>query len=78
MPEGAPLSEICNYCNASNPMLVDALNCFSNSSSTCTPSNLLNELEQIQCVNGFPGFGHDTLISKSALILCLNINLCVF
>lgn len=64
MPEGASLSELCSYCTPNNSMLIDALSCRSDSSPDCVPSNLFHRIDHVQCVNGFPGFGHDTLISE--------------
>ncbi|KAI6200629.1 Amino acid permease/ SLC12A domain-containing protein [Aphelenchoides besseyi] len=65
MPEGESMSNVCLYCNASNPMLLDALSC---KNSTCTDdpvkAELFERLDHIRCVNGFPGFGHDNLLKN--------------
>lgn len=64
MPEGIPLSEICSYCVPNNTILIDSLNCGFDSSSDCVPSKLFRDINHVQCVNGYPGFGHDTLIKN--------------
>lgn len=64
MPENVPISDICAYCNETNPILIDSLSCSSNSSGNCKPSRLLHKINKTRCVNGYPGFGHDTLIKN--------------
>ncbi|KAI6239615.1 Amino acid permease-associated region domain containing protein [Aphelenchoides fujianensis] len=64
MPEEASMSELCNYCNASNPILIESLSCNGTCDSESPRGLLFSRLDHVRCVNGYPGFGHDNLIKN--------------
>ncbi|KAM3725768.1 Potassium/chloride cotransporter [Dirofilaria immitis] len=58
LPADVPLSDICNYCNASVPGPL--LNHFC-SNGQCSEMFMQNEL---RCINAFPGFGSNTFVDN--------------
>ncbi|MCP9265769.1 putative Na-K-Cl cotransporter [Dirofilaria immitis] len=59
LPADVPLSDICNYCNASVPLRT-AIKSFC-SNGQCSEMFMQNEL---RCINAFPGFGSNTFVDN--------------
>lgn len=63
MPEGMPISDICNYCTKNLTGETDLPVVF----QTFCPNGTCSEIflnNQLRCVNGYPGYGSDALIQN--------------